>query len=125
VGPVLSTLHRLLSVVLVFAALGGALLAISRLRSGSPGDRLQRWSRVAAVLVVVDAALGGLLALSGSRPHESLHLIVGPGTVLALPLALVLAWRSGRRAQTWWLLLGWLALLGLCLRAVGTGTAVQ
>ena len=39
--------------------------------------------------------------------------------------ALVLAWRSGRRAQTWWLLLGWLALLGLCLRAVGTGTAVQ
>lgn len=120
-----ATLHRLLSTVLVFGALGGVMWTITRIGPADPGARLLLWTRVTAWAVAADAALGVLLALGGRSPADRMHLIVGPATLLALPLGLLVArWAPGR-ARTWCLLAGWLALLGLCLRAVGTGAAVQ
>lgn len=121
----LGSLHRLLSLGLVLAALGGTMLAIVRLRAGEAGGRLRRWTGVVAVLVAADGVAGMLLALGGRRPADPLHLVVGPAALLALPLALVAGRRAGGRAQAWWLFLGWIVLLGLSLRAVGTGAAIQ
>ena len=121
----LSTLHRLLSVGLVFVALAGVMYAVIRLRTGDAGDRLLRLSRWTAAALVIDGAAGLGAELSGQRPHEAIHVLVGALALLALPAALTLARRSGGRARAWWVFLGWLLLLGLCLRAVGTGAAVQ
>jgi hypothetical protein len=122
---VLSTLHRLLSVGLVLVALGGVMFAVVRVRAGAPGARLLRLSWTAVGLLAVDGIAGAALWLGRQRPAEPIHPLVGALALLALLVPLALGARAGGRARSWLLLGGWILLFGLCLRAVGTGAAVQ
>src|SRR5947209_6173527 len=117
----MATLHQKLSVVIVLGALLGTLWAGYVAYKGTSINRLRTASAVAAVVLLAQGLFGAVLGITGGRPAEPAHFVVGPLAVLALPVALLLArGRSGRGAPAV-LLLGWLITLGLGLRSVCTG----
>jgi uncharacterized membrane protein YqgA involved in biofilm formation len=98
-------------------------------RSGGRRDHRVLVDRVVlGVLGVV--ALGGLLGLGlligGSRPVDPLHLVYGPASVIALPVAIWLGARGSRTQgsrlrRDLWTAGGGVVLVGLGLRLFATG----
>lgn len=95
----------------------------SRMRGGA---RLGLYGSATTAVVVLQAIFGIILAALGERPHDGLHFLFGPLTLLSLPVARGLArtpsWTARTRAIV--VLAGWVVTLGVSLRAVGTGGGV-
>ena len=117
----MATLHQKLTVVIVLAALGGAIWSGYAAYKARVAGRLRAAGWVMTGALVLQAATGVALALGGNRPAEQLHFIVGPLTLLGLPIALLAG--RGRSPRTEGLIAfgGWLLTFGLSLRAAGTG----
>ncbi|MBV9101242.1 MAG: hypothetical protein JOZ46_07495 [Candidatus Dormibacteraeota bacterium] len=117
----MATLHQKLTVAIVLAALGGSIWSgyIAYKDRLSPNLRLAGWVMVVALLL--QGVSGAVLALGGQHPAEPLHLVVGPLTLLALPVALLAGGGRSPRAEGLIAFAGWLVTFGLSLRAAGTG----
>jgi heme A synthase len=114
-------IHQKLAVVIVLAALLGTLWALYRLYTGDVSRRLIAAGWVLVALLAAQGIFGALLAFSGDRPASGLHYLVGPLTLLPLPIALLAAGRFQQRRAALLLALGWLLTVGLALRATGSG----
>jgi hypothetical protein len=121
-------IHRTLAFVIVLLALGGTIWAVRDwLRHGQIHPRLLSLSRGMSAAVGVQALLGIILALTmGRRPADGVtHFVVGPLTLLVLPVTLrVIAGRPSRHAAAT-LAVAWFVLLLLTLRAVGSGGSLS
>jgi heme A synthase len=120
-----SAVHQKLAVAIVLLALGGFLWSGYLAYRGRESHRLQLLAGITAAAVGLQALFGIVLTILGNRPTDPLHYLYGPVTVLAL--LLTLRPRSGRteRASRIILCAGWLAVLALSLRAVGTGGGLR
>ncbi len=73
-------------------------------------------------LVGLQAAFGIALAIMGNRPADgTTHFVVGPLTLLVLPVARRVAAGRSERAASAILAVAWFVLMLLALRAVGSG----
>jgi heme A synthase len=115
--------HRTLAIVVVLLALGGSLWAVHDwLRRGSVHPRLMTFTIAMSCVVGVQALFGIILANQGDRPADgTTHFIVGPLTLLVLPIALRVSAGRSDRATSATLAVAWFVLLLLTLRAVGSG----
>jgi heme A synthase len=118
---VIASLHELLArmLVLYFAVVGiwGLILAIRRqpFTSGFQGALV-----ISLVLGVVQALLGVVLLITGTRPRDDLHYLYGLSIIVALPLVQQLI---SNRAWSRPLVYGLASLfmVGLAIRAITTG----
>ena len=117
----MATLHQKLAVVIVLAALGGAIWSGYSAYKGLYSPRLRAAGWVAAAAVALQAVAGSILALGGNRPAEPWHFVFGPVTLLALPVAMLAGRGRSPRTESLLVFAGWLVTFGLSLRAVGTG----
>jgi hypothetical protein len=115
-----AVLHQKLAVFVVLLALAGVIWSGLRL-SGPVSGRLAGFAWLVVAVTGVEALSGAVAGLSGGRPADMTHLVFGPLTLLALPVALAL--RRGRDVgrASGILFAGWLVMLALGLRALGTG----
>ncbi|HEY2438434.1 MAG TPA: hypothetical protein VGH93_14725 [Solirubrobacteraceae bacterium] len=115
--------HRTLAIVVVLLALGGTLWAVNDwLRRGSVHPRLATFTIAMSAVIGVQALFGIILAVQGDRPADgATHFVVGPLTLLVLPIARRVAAGRSDRASSATLAVGWFVLLLLTLRAVGSG----
>ena len=122
----LITAHRELAVAIVLIALAGAVWAAYAAYRLRAGRRLAPFGSLMTLLLLLQAAFGIALAAAGARPQDGLHFVFGPLTLLALPGARWIATgqRASQRAVAVTIALGWVATLGLSLRAVGTGGGI-
>jgi hypothetical protein len=116
-----ATLHQKLAVVIVLAALGGAIWSGYSAYKRLYGPRLRAAGWAAAAAIAVQALAGSILALAGNRPAEPWHFVFGPVTLLALPVAMLAGRGRSPRTESLLVFAGWLVTFGLSLRAVGTG----
>ncbi len=73
-------------------------------------------------LIGVQALLGIVLAVMGNRPADgATHFVVGPLTLLVLPMARRTASGRSDRAESAIVAVAWFVLMLLALRAVGSG----
>jgi hypothetical protein len=117
----MATLHQKLAVAVVLAALFGTLWALYRAYSGSLTRRLVVAGWCVAALVLVEGVIGSVLGITGARPDSGSHFVVGPLTLLPLPLALFMSRRLRLRAAAIVVATGWVVTTGLALRATGSG----
>lgn len=118
--------HRTLAVVLVLLALGATLWAArSAVRRQVP-SRLLKLTLAVSALLGVQALLGVVLAIEGGRPQDgATHFVVGPLTLLVLPVTRRVVGDREDRAAATSLAVAWGVLLILSLRAVGSGGSVS
>ena len=104
-------------------ALGGTIWAVHDwLRRGAVHPRLLTFTVAMSALIGLQALFGIALAIMGDRPVDgATHFVVGPLTLVALPLARRVAGGRSDRSQSAILAVGWFALMLLALRAVGSG----
>ena len=88
-------------------------------RSASPSLRV--YVLLSEAVITLQAALGIGLAVSGHRPHDSLHFVYGPAVFLSLPVAWLIGTRTDERGEHLALLGGCVAVVLLSLRAIQTG----
>lgn len=117
----MAAFHERLALVSVLLALGGVMWSGYRASKASVGGRIVNFSWLMVAVLVVQALVGTVLAITGSRPVDTTHLFFGPLTLLALPAALVLRRGRSPKADAWILLAGWIATFALSLRDLGTG----
>jgi heme A synthase len=119
--------HRALAIVVVLLALGGTLWAVHDwLRRGSVHPRLRTLTIAMSGIVGVQALVGIILAIQGDRPADgTTHFIVGPLTLLVLPIARRASAGRSHHASSATLAVAWFVLLLLTLRAVGSGGVVS
>ena len=113
--------HRALTVVVVLVALAGAIWAAYLAYRQRSSTRLAWMGTAATTVIAVQALFGIVLAAQGDRPHDAIHFVIGPATLLALPAARLLARDRGAGARRLIVAAGWVLTLGLALRAAGTG----
>jgi hypothetical protein len=104
-------------------ALVAAVLVIglrAALRRHPPPRLYLRLHRVVAVLVLAEAAVGGLLFAAGKRPNQNLHLVYALAAILVMPVAISLASRDKSKARLYHVG-GTVLLLGVLFRLVTTG----
>jgi hypothetical protein len=116
-----ATFHQKLAVVIVLAALGGAIWSGYSAYKAAYSARLRAAGWVAAAAIGLQAIAGSFLALGGNRPAEPWHFVFGPLTLLALPVAMLAGRGRPPRTESLIVFAGWLVTFGLSLRAVGTG----
>lgn len=114
-------IHRALTVVVVLVALAGAIWAAYLAYRQRSSARLAWTGTAATAVIALQALFGIVLAVQGDRPHDQIHFVIGPATLLALPAARVLARDRGEGARRLILAAGWVVTLGLALRAAGSG----
>ncbi|MHB8718988.1 MAG: hypothetical protein ACYDAC_08880 [Candidatus Dormibacteria bacterium] len=117
------TLHRTLALVVVLLALGGTMwAAYCWLSRGAVSPRLMTLTVGMSAVVGLQAVFGIILVITGYRPADpSWHFVVGPLTLFALPVGRRLAGDGSTRRGAGILAVAWLVLLGLAIRAVGSG----
>jgi hypothetical protein len=118
--------HRTLALVVVILALGGTLWAVHDwLRVGALHPRLLTFTIAMSAVIGLQALFGILLAVGGNRPIDgSTHFVVGPLTLVVLPLTRRLVVGRSDRAASAFYAVGWFVLLLLTLRAVGSGGGI-
>jgi len=116
-----ATAHQKLAVVIVLVSLGGTLWSAYSAYHARLSGRLifLTWTAVAAI--GVQALIGVILTVSGSRPVDALHFVFGPATLLALPVSERAARDREPRRAALILGAGWFLTLVLSLRAAGSG----
>ncbi|MGH7685829.1 MAG: hypothetical protein ACREN2_03320 [Candidatus Dormibacteria bacterium] len=115
------TIHRALTVVVVLVALAGTMWAVYLAYKQRWSARLSSAGSAATAVLALQALFGIVLAVQGDRPHDPIHFVIGPATLLALPAARVLARDRAEGARRLLVAAGWVVTLGLALRAAGTG----
>jgi heme A synthase len=116
----MATLHAI-GALAVFVTIVLAILAAAgaALRGGAGWvDRLR--TGVLAV-VALQAAIGAVTYLGGSRPAEPLHLVYGLAAIAVLPLAGTFAAEAPPRPRAWVLVVALATLLLLTWRLASTG----
>ena len=94
------------------------LLAISG-RAGGP--RFERFQAVVVSVLIVEAASGLLLLVSGARPAEGLHLLYAAIAIALIPLARSFLGRAGGRGASALLLVAFVVLGAVVYRLFTTG----
>lgn len=85
--------------------------------------RIFRWLLIAtASLGALQAAIGGLLFLSGERPGDMLHLVYGGIVLLAIPIAYVYSDQKRTRRDIIIMVIAIVAIIGAAVRAFMTGS---
>jgi heme A synthase len=120
------TVHRTLALIVVILALGGTLWAVHDwLRVGAIHPRLLLFTVAMSAVIGLQALFGILLAIGGNRPVDgATHFVVGPLTLVVLPVARRLAVGRSDRAASAMYAVAWFVLLLLTLRAVGSGGGI-
>jgi heme A synthase len=115
--------HRSLALLVVLLALGGSIWAVHDwLGRGAVHPRLLTFTIAMSAVVGLQAVIGIVLALMGDRPVDgATHFVVGPLTLVVLPVARRIAAGRSDRAASAILAVAWFVLLLLTLRAVGSG----
>jgi hypothetical protein len=113
--------HQRLGFALILMLMVGLVAAMvaTRVTAWLPAVNSYLWLSFAAISV--QAALGILLLVLGERPAQGLHVLYGPLTFLALPVAAGLAGGLPRRSQAWVFAGGFLVAMLLAFRAISTG----
>jgi hypothetical protein len=117
----LTTLHQKLAVVLVLGALAGTIWSAYRGYRSAPLGRLRLVTWVMSAALLLQGAFGAALGLAGGRPAEAAHFVIGPLTVVALPVAVVASSRLTERRASLILAVAWALTFVLALRATGSG----
>jgi hypothetical protein len=73
------------------------------------------------ILFLGQGTVGVLQLLAGARPERGIHILYGAVAVLTLPAAYALSRGRGDRRAAWMYTLLGLFLVGIALRARGTG----
>jgi len=116
-----TAVHQKLALVIVLLSLAGVLWAVSRASKQTASERLRWFGWLTVLAIALQAAAGITLAATGSRPADATHFVLGPATLLALPLAMIAARVRTPRAASYILAAGWAVTFVLALRDVGTG----
>jgi hypothetical protein len=88
--------------------------------------RVFRWAlSVTAALGAVQAVVGGLIFLTGSRPGDSLHFVYGGIVLLAIPVAYVYSDQKRVRRDIIIMVIAAVAIIGAAIRAFATGPHVH
>lgn len=110
---------RLGFIVLVLALVGAILTSISLIRPALLAT-VRLYLLLTTGVVALQAAVGLVLVLTGSRP-QLLHWFYGGATLASLPLCAWLGRRLGGRQWHLWLAGGAIATFLFALRALTTG----
>ncbi len=112
--------HRALAIVVGFAGVVLAVMAIGWSRFGRPGRLAVDRAILAAIVVVLVAIGSGVVLLAfGSRPADGLHLLYAAVAVLVLPAVRFPAAFARRRGLA--VGVGALVLVALVVRLAQTG----
>jgi heme A synthase len=114
-------IHDKFGVVVAIVAAVGAIAAIIALLRPAVLPAVRVYLRLTAAVVAVQVLVGIVLVATGSRPSQGLHWFYGAATLLALPLAMWIGSRLGRREEPLWVMGGAVATLLFAFRAIGTG----
>jgi hypothetical protein len=116
----LTTLHAMGALVVFAAAVLVALgVTAAGLRGGAAWVDAAR--NVVLGIVVLQAAIGAVAYLGGSRPAEPLHFVYGLAAIAVLPLAATFASEAPPRPRAWVLVVALAILLVLAWRLASTG----
>jgi hypothetical protein len=126
--------HQLVAEAVLAATIGlvaaGLWSVVAGRRSGGAVDHrfaVDRLILAVVTLLVVNGALGALLAVGGQQPADPLHFLYGPAAVVTLPIGWALGGRPRpdgpptRLRRDAWLLGAALILVGLEARLFLTG----
>lgn len=117
----MEALHQRLGVALLVVGAAGAVWAFAGWRRGEVDPACRAYARLTLLALLVQAGLGTALALRGNRPAEPIHFFYGPSVLLAMLAGIVLGAGDDRRREAVVLVVGFLGVLLLGIRAVGTG----
>lgn len=118
----MDVIHRILAYGIVAAVAGGvawSALLTRRGQTGTPG--FEQYQAAVVALVIVTAASGLGLLVSGSRPAEGLHLLYGLVAVALIPLARSFVGRTGGRTAGVLHVIAFLVLAAVVYRLFTTG----
>lgn len=120
----IDAVHRLLAYAVVGAAVVGlgwsVVLAVTG-RGGRGRPAFERFQAAVVAVIVVAAASGLLMLVTGNGPHDGLHLLYAAVAVGLVPLARSFAGPSGGRAGRWLLAVAFLVLAAVVYRLFATG----
>ncbi|HEY6468610.1 MAG TPA: hypothetical protein VI434_02485 [Candidatus Dormibacteraeota bacterium] len=114
-------IHDRLGFVVTILAAGGAIATIIGLFRPHILATVRVYLILTSGVVALQAVVGLVLVLTGSRPAELIHWFYGGATLIALPLC---AWIGRRRSATQeriWLVGGAVATFLFAIRALTTG----
>ena len=117
----MDTIHRLLAYAAAAVTVVGiawSLLLVLRSRQAAPG--FERFQAAVVSLIIVGAASGVLLLLSGARPGEGLHLLYAVIALTIIPLARSFLGRTSERRTAVLLLVAFVALGAVIYRLFTT-----
>ena len=117
----MTAVHQKLAVAIVLLSLVGVLWAASRASKQLMSERLRWFGWLTVAAIALQAVTGAVLAATGSRPADPTHLVFGPATLLALPLAMFAGRGRSARVDSYIFAAGWAVTFVLSLRDVGTG----
>lgn len=112
---------RLATTVLLFMAAVGFWGLFSFSRGESLSGSLAGTLAIGQVLIVIQAALGGILYLDGFRPESSIHLLYGITIVVVLPFVWSYAKERHPRQSLLFYSLAALFIAVLAVRGMATG----
>lgn len=118
----MDAIHRLLAYAAATATavgIGWSLLLVSRSRPGA--SDFVRFQAALVSLIIVGAASGVLLLLTGARPAEGLHLLYAFVAVTIIPLARSFLGRTSDRRTAVLLLVAFVVLGAVTYRLFTTG----
>ena len=114
-------IHDKFGIVVTIVAAAGALLAVLALLRPHLMPAVRVYLRLTVAIFALQAAIGIVVVITGSRPSQGLHWFYGAATLIALPLAMWIGSRIGAREEPLWVVGGALATMLFALRAIGTG----
>lgn len=117
----MTVVHQRLGAGLLLLALVGALWAFVGWRRGGPHSGLRLYARLVLLALLVQAGIGSGLAIRGERPAEDIHLFYGPAVLVAMLAGIGLGFGEEPRREAAVLIVAFLAVFLLGIRAVGTG----
>ena len=119
----MSDLHRLLAEVGLALALLNAVWSVALVALGRAPGRLYLVNLIWVVVIVTAVAgLGAILLVTGSGPHDALHLVYGALAIVALPIAAGVGSARPERHKAVIGLVASVVLVIIVLRLFQTGT---
>lgn len=118
----MDAIHRLLAYAVAGVAAVGiawSLFLVPRCRQGAPS--FERFQAAVESLIIVGAASGVLLLLTGARPAEGLHLLYAVIALTIIPLGRSFLGRTSDRRAAVLLLVVFIALGAVTYRLFTTG----
>jgi heme A synthase len=114
-------IHDRFGIVVTIVAGFGAVIAVIALLRPQLLPAVRVFLRLEVVIVAVQAVIGIVLVLTGSRPSQALHWFYGAATLLALPLAFLFGSARSKREEALWVMGGAAATVLFAFRAIATG----